>query len=310
MYTYERTISVYGENHKPPELVGGPFMPRVITSSPYGPGATEYKPDRLFARRVLNTLGRRWNKLQSRYPDCLWGCTLNGSIIKGRFHDNSDIDPFIFYDPNQANKMLIDNGVQPYSSLEEIKEWISKGYDFSLEDYDEYGFLKGCRYEMQDFIEREFKDALLGAGIDNSNLLGSEISAESFEPTDERVAQQIHAFINTYKHEISKPANKRMKEFYWHIPPMVLALFHPQLGHGRVPEFREKILDGLFMLDEESDGVDGLELLRLLSESLACIEELNRRATIFLPDTFEDWYDYLEIGREAVDRCNFEDTKL
>jgi len=87
---------------KPPSLAEGTVRPRFELASPLGPDAIENKLDRSFAPEALRTAREGWNEMRQAHPDFYTGMTIYGSLVKGRAHEQSDVDAVVFYDPDSA----------------------------------------------------------------------------------------------------------------------------------------------------------------------------------------------------------------
>lgn len=62
----------------------------------------------------------------------------------------------------------------------------------------------------------------------------------------------------------------------------VTALFHMRVGSGKIPEYRQRVIDGLM----QTEG--GEKVWQMVMEKLRKFEEGRREATIYLPSTLDE----------------------
>lgn len=92
------TYHTYGK--KPPG-VNGEHVDRFQLATPYGPNPGSDGLDRHFARDVLRVVRHRFEEARLAEPEKLKGFVLFGSMVKGRSHLRSDVDAYLFIDPDE-----------------------------------------------------------------------------------------------------------------------------------------------------------------------------------------------------------------
>ena len=192
---------------KPPAVSGGTLLPRFVLDSPYAP---QDEGRSCLASEVLHSLRDGWEEvrgLSPQFKNGLLGMTIIGSSVKGRLHDQSDIDPFIFFDPNYFPQ-LGPNGVRAVGSPNLDEMTIATRHII--------------RSKMEKF-GRTFADSRLHMEPMSKSRLDRGV--EVLERTNKDRPQQLDAFIGN----------------------SIVEMFYMRIGSGTIQDYRAYLIGKLAM---------------------------------------------------------------
>jgi hypothetical protein len=255
---------------KPPKVPAGEVHPRFELASPYWPGASKEEPDSSQPLAVLRTLRSAWEELRAEDPDFFCGLTVHGSLVKGRSHSESDIDPVIYTNEGAAGDTLRKYGIEfdPQESYEP-------------------------RSTAKDFVQTRFTEVLakhahaqiIPKSYLETNIWGNFIlSDDYFEQVGPRIRKQTLWCLANYEGPF--------------VPAPFTHLFHLNVGSGQIPEFRGEVLDILEGWASKKHPNLGQHAWSGLKRRLIQVEEWNRGATIYFPETIQEARNYFLLRSE------------
>lgn len=252
---------------KPMRVPKGEQHPRFEFASPYWPESYDNNPQSKLPLLILHTVRDTWNEMHREDPDFFCGLTVHGSLVKGRSHDESDIDPIIY-----TSKDTVEATLDKYKVI----------YD------------RTASYEptssAKEFVERRFREVLgaqsKGKPIPES-FLRSELWGNMVLPND-------------YFKRIVPVASKMLKWCLKHnektfFPYPVDHLFHLRVGPGRINEYRRDVLDGMGNLSSKKYPNLADSAWQAVRNSVVAVEEWNRGATIYFPETYDEARQYFGL---------------
>lgn len=255
------------EHDKPMRVPEGKHLPRFEFASPYWPDPYDNIPQSRLPLLILHTVRDAWEQMRSEDPDFFCGLTLHGSLVKGRSHDESDVDPVIYTNKDAAAATLLKYKV---------------------------AFDRSASYEptasAKEFVERRFTETF------RSQAAGKTIP-ESFFRSE--IWANIVLPVGYFKHVIPA-ASSTLKWCLKHkertfVPYPVEHLFHLRVGMGRINEYRRDVLDGMGNLSSRKYPNLPDLAWQAVRNSVVGTEEWNRGATIYFPETYDEARQYFGI---------------
>lgn len=230
-------------SRKPPSL-DGEERKRFELASPYGPNLDDTSVDTTYAAELLHAVRDGWEEMRAENPDGFVGLTIHGSTIKGRIHDQSDVDPIIFFD-------------QTAFGSGGMAEHIGK--DMTEVAYREH-------------VVPRIEEAGYGSTFRNRWGVFPRVVNEPA--------------VVKYLGYITRDAERTGAVTPSRNGDTLPSLFFMRVGSGHIPEYRQTVLDTL------ADSPVGEAVWKSLMWAVQDDEEHRRGATIYLPDTIQDGYEY------------------
>lgn len=207
--------------------------------------------------------------MRAEDPDFFLGMTLHGSLVKGRSHDESDIDPIIIADETIAAATLQKHGVD-YEK------------DASYEPY------SSAKHFLTTRFQEIIKVPLADAGLPES-FAKSEVWAPIILPDP----HHYFAAIVPHTREMLTWCLNNNKELFFPYP--VEMIFRMRMGSGHIQDFRKSVIDSIEELHSEEHPDLATLAWQALARKVIKEEERNRGAAIYFPTTIDDAREYFHL---------------
>jgi len=254
---------------KPMPLPEGEQRNRFEIASPYWPNTYDNNPPTKLPLQILHIIRAGWEEMRAEDPDFFLGMTVHGSLVKGRSHDESDIDPIIIADENAAAVTLDKHGIK-YDK------------DASYEPY----------ISAKEFLTTRFqqvlKEPLAEAGIPK-NFAKSEVWAPIVLPNPGEYFTHI---VPRFKKQLTW-CIRHDKELFFPYP--VDMIFRMRIGSGYIQDYRRSVIESMATLTSRNNPNLGEMAWNAVSTKLVREEEWNRNATIYFPETIEEARTYFHL---------------
>lgn len=253
-------------HEKPPPLPDGERRKRFEFASPYWSDKYSNTPSHTLPLEILHTVREGWEVMRAEDPDFFCGLTLHGSLVKGRSHEHSDIDPII------------------YASKEAAPDTLRK-YGIPFGEYD--GQLHA---NTKEFIESRFM-GIVGASLKQAGFPQSYAMSEVWSPTA-LPSNYFTGIIPRWRSQIIWCLDTKNEVF---MPYPVDHLFHMRIGSGLIQLYRQNILDGIESLESKHHPDIAEISWQSIARRVVQVEEWNRNATIHFPQTVGEAREYFHL---------------
>lgn len=254
---------------KPMPVPENEHRPRFELESPFWPDDYDNVPRSKIPRAILNTIIDGWEEMRDEDPEFFEGITLHGSLVKGRSHDESDIDPVVYANEDAAQATLDKHGITvPDDEDPELMRYV----------------------EAKDFIDTRFR-AVVG------KLLESRGFPKSYSKSETWGAMLLSPdyFVSNFPQWEYNIAFCLKNDNEVFMPTPVEHLFHLRIGSGQIQTFRRQVFDGLESLPRQGRHDFGEIAWKSIARRVVQVEEWNRGATIMFPETIEEARHYFGV---------------
>lgn len=254
---------------KPMAVPEGEHHPRFEIASPYWPASFHNDPPSKLPLQILHIIRAGWEEMRAEDPNFFLGMTLHGSLIKGRSHDESDIDPIIVADENVAAATLQKHGVN-YMQEASYEPYIS----------------------AKNFLTTRFQQ-IMKAPLADAGLPESFAKSEVWSPIVLPDPQRYFTTIVPRYRKMLTWCLKHDKELFFPYP--VEMIFRMRVGSGHIQDFRRSVIDSIERLNSKKHPDLAVLAWQGLAKNVVKEEELNREATIYFPQTTKDAREYFRL---------------